>query len=249
MFRSFYYTLLFSLIVTVSLTSGCGSSNMALNSVQKTNELQPGMSYDQVETLLGKPRSSQMMNDKWVARWVLQEMWVGYIPYDMSFDPKTKELISWSRNEKDFQKSQDNLQIVADAMEEAEASSNKGSAKGNASATGPNDEALMRQFAAKLYSFSAVGGGQTGGSETTINLCPNGKFNDSSESGYSGEGWGNASQGGNGGTWRITGNMQEGKITFVYSSGEAWEYNYYRVQGDYVRLGDTKYGLAGAPDC
>ena len=88
----------------IILSTGCGSSNLALNSAQKTSQLQPGMSYDKVEALLGKPRSSQMINDQWITRWVLQEMWVGYVPYDMVFNPETKELISWSRNEKDYQK-------------------------------------------------------------------------------------------------------------------------------------------------
>ena len=70
-----------------------------------------------------------------------------------------------------------------------------------------------------------------------------------SESGYNDEGWGTAAQGGSHGTWRITGNIQEGTLTFVYSSGEAWEYHYIKVAGDYVSLGSTKYGIAGTPDC
>ncbi len=249
MIKLFRFLVLLSFTVMLTLISGCGSSNMALNSAQKTSELQPGMSYDQVEALLGKPRSSQMINDKWIARWVLQEMWVGYVPYDMVFNPKTKELISWSQNEKDYQQSQENLKAIAGTIEEAEAASNSAAGKGNASATGPNDEVLMRQFAVKLYHFSAVGGGQTGGSERIVHLCPNGKFHEASESGYSGEGWGTAGQGGNHGTWRITGNMQEGTITFVYSGGEAWEYRYTRVAGDYVSIGSTKYGINGTPDC
>lgn len=237
------------LFFIITIITGCGSSNMALNSAQKTSELQPGMSYDQVEALLGKPKSSQMINDQWIARWVLQEMWVGYVPYDMTFNPKTKKLISWSRNEKDYQQNQENLKAVAGAFEEAEAASKPAAGKGNTSPTGTNDEALMRQFAIQLYHFSAVGGGQTGGSERIVHLCPNGKFHEASESGYSGDGWGTAGQGGDHGTWRITGNMQEGTITFIYSSGEAWEYHYTRVAGDYVSIGSIKFGINGTPDC
>jgi len=235
--------------LSVTLTS-CGSSkSLALNSARKTSELKPGMSYEQVEDLLGKPKSSQMTNNQWIVRWKLQEMWKGYVPYDMIFDPKTKTLVSWAENEKDFQRSQENLKVIADAVSEAEASSQSGGAKGNASPTGPNDVTLMNQFAVKLYRFSASGGGTTGGSEVILNLCPDGTFNDATESGYSGEGWGNAAQGNHHGTWRITGTMQEGTITTVYSGGEAWEYHYSRVAGKYVYLGSTKYAIAGTPDC
>jgi len=230
--------------------TGCGSTqSMALNSSKKTADLYPGMPYEQVVDMLGKPKSSQMVGDKWIVRWVLQEMWVGYVPYDFVFNPADKTLVSWSKNEKDFQKSQENLKVIADAVGEAAAESNVAAGKGNASSTGPNDEALMRRFAVKLFRFSAVGGGQTGGSSTEIHLCPDGKFHSGSESGYSGEGWGTASQGGDHGTWRITGNMQEGEIVFVHASGEAWKYHYTRVEGDNVTLGSTKYGIAGMPDC
>lgn len=231
--------------------AGCASSmqTMSLNSAKKTSELYPGMPYEQVVDMLGKPKSSQMVGDQWVVRWVLQEVWVGYVPYDFVFNPDDRTLISWSKNEKDFQKSQENLKVITEAVEQAAAESNASSGSGNASPTGPNDEALMQRFAVKLYRFSAVGGGQTGGSETIINLCPDGTFRSGSETGYSGEGWGSDAQGGDHGTWRITGNMQRGEIVFVHANGQAWKYNYVRVEGDYVTLNDTKYGLAGYPDC
>jgi len=249
--KKFRYSTFFVVSIFLLLTTGCGSSNIALNSSKKTNQLQPGMTYDQVVEILGKPKSTEMKDGQWIARWVLQEMWVGYIPYDMVFNPQTKTLVSWAKNEKDFKKSQENLKVIAYAIEEASAETGSGgsSGNGNASTTGPNDENLMRQFAVKLYYFSAVGGGQTGGSERTIHLCPNGKFQASSESGYSGDGWGTAGEGGDHGTWRITGNMQKGEIVFVYSTGKAWKYNYTRVEGDYVTLDGTKYGIAGRPTC
>lgn len=239
------------MIGLITFLAGCAGSSqsMALNSAKKTNDLYPGMPYEQVVDMLGKPKSSQMVDDKWVVRWVLQEMWVGYVPYDLVFDPDNRTLISWSKNEKDYQKSQENLKVIAQVVEEAAAESNAAAGKGNASPTGPNDQALMQQFAIKLYSFSAVGGGQTGGSEAIINLCPDGKFYSGSESGYSGEGWGSASQGGDHGSWRITGNMQQGEIVFVHASGEAWKYRYYRVEGEYVTLNETKYAIAGYPEC
>ncbi len=235
----------FSIILPALLAlSGCGNSNLALNSAQKTTQLQPGMTYDEVVSIMGKPKSSRFENNYWVNRWVLQEKWVGYVPYDMYFNPQTKTLVSWKRNEKDFQKKQENLKMVAEALDETTA----GGSGGNAPVNGPNDVNLQRQFAVKLYRFSAVGGGQTGGSEEIINFCPNGTFFKSGETGYSGSGWGTASQGGEHGRWRIQGNMQQGKITII-QNGQAWAYDYTRREGDYVIINGTKYAIAGPPEC
>jgi hypothetical protein len=235
-------------LLAMFLQQGCGSSkSMALNSAQKTAELQPGMHYDEVVELLGKPRSSQMTGEAWIVRWNLQEMWKGYVPYDMAFDPETKELLFWSANEEEFQRKQEQLKLMVDALEQS-------GATGGAAATGPNDPELMRQFAGKYYSFSAVGGGQTGGTERQIMLCPNGTFRQSSETGYSagagtGNAWGSASQGGGQGTWRITGNMNEGTITTVDPDGNATEYHFRRCGSDCVYFGNNKFAYAGPPDC
>jgi len=252
-------TSLFGMITLMVFTlflRGCGSSqSMALNSVQLTNQLRPGMSYDEVEQLLGKPKSSQMSEDKWIVRWNLQEMWKGYVPYDLVFDPSSQSLLSWSDNDEDYQKSQAQLGELTSTLEQSQASAG-GSAGGsgsggNASATGPNDSQLMQQFAGKYYSFSAVGGGQTGGTETKVTLCPDGTYYESSESGYSGGSgaWGSASQGANRGSWRIIGNMNEGTLTTVTSSGSATEYKFSRCASDCVYFGNNKFAYAGPPDC
>jgi hypothetical protein len=239
-------TLLLSLLALQS----CGSSkSMSLNSVEKTSELRPGMHYDEVVELLGKPKSSQMTQEAWLVRWNLQEMWKGYVPYDMAFDPNSQELLFWSANEEEFQRQQEQLKQVVDALEQSNAT-----AGGSASATGPNDPELMKQFAGKYYSFSAVGGGQTGGSERQIMLCPDGTYRESSESGYSsGAGtanaWGSASEGGSHGTWRITGTMNEGSITTVSPEGNATNYNFSRCGDDCVYFGNSKFAWAGPPDC
>jgi len=238
------------LIVSLSMLNSCGSGkSMALNSAEKTSELRPGMPYDEVVELLGKPKSSQMNEEAWVVRWNLQEMWKGYVPYDMAFDPNTQKLLFWSANEEEFQRRQEQLKLLADALEESTAG-----AGGRAAATGPNDPELMKQFAGKYYSFSAVGGGQTGGTERQVSLCPDGTYMESSESGYSGGAgtagaWGSASQGGGKGTWRITGTMNEGTLTTVTPGGDATEYKFSRCGSDCVYFGNTKFALAGPPDC
>jgi hypothetical protein len=238
------------LIFLGNMMHACGSNkSITLNSAQKTSELQPGMSYEEVVELLGKPKSSQMTEKAWIVRWNLQEMWKGYVPYDMAFDPDTKELLFWSANEEEFQHQQEQLKQVVDALEQSGAADG-----GSASAIGPNDPQLMQQFAGKYYSFSSVGGGQTGGTERQIMLCPDGTFRESSETGYSagagtGDAWGSASQGGSRGTWRITGNMNEGTIVTVSPDGNATSYRFSRCGSDCIYFGNNKFAWAGPPDC
>jgi hypothetical protein len=236
---------LINFILLLQIMLGSCSSSMALNSANKTTQLHPGMKYSEVVTILGEPKASEIRDNQLVARWVLQEMWVGYIPYDMVFNSKNRELISWSKNEKDFQKRQENLKAFATVLEETTAGS---SGSGNASVNGPNDANLQQQFAVKLYKYSGGGYGSSGGTETIISFCPDGRFFKSGESSYSGDGWGSASQGGETGRWRIQGNMQSGKITII-KDGKAWEYPYKRVEGDYVSINGDKYGINGSPSC
>ncbi len=177
----------FIIILTIALLSSCGSAGF--NSYKKLDKLYPGMTYNQVAKILGKPKTVKQKQNVKIARWKLHQKWVGIVPYDMYFNAQNNKLVSWHKNERDFQKSQQKLALLAKSIEKA-------GNKGNASVNGPNDANLQRRFAVKLYRFSAVGGGQTGGSETTINLCPNGTYNESGESGYSGGGWGTASQNG-----------------------------------------------------
>jgi hypothetical protein len=252
--KGLHLALMLALLAGFLVLKSCGSTqSMALNSAQLTNELRPGMSYDEVEQLLGKPKSSQMTNNQWIVRWTLQEMWKGYVPYDMVFDPATQSLVSWSSNEEDYQKNQEQLGALANALEQSNASAS-GESGGNASPTGPNDPQLMQQFAGTYYSFSAVGGGQTGGTERSVTLCPDGSFYESSETGYSGGAgtsgaWGSAGQGGSKGTWRIMGNMNEGTLTTVSASGSATEYKYSRCGSDCVYFGNNKFAYAGPPNC
>ena len=199
----------FCIVVLVFVITSCGSTKtMALNSVQLTSQLKPGMSYSEVESILGQPRSTQVVNDQLIARWNLQEMWRGYIPYDMVFRAEDQTLVSWGENTKAFEQQQQQLKVVADELEKQQPATGGTVSGGNVLAPSPafeNDAALMNYFEGMYYSFSAVGGGNTGGTERKMSLCPDGKFRINSESGYSGGGWGTASQGGDRGTWRIAG--------------------------------------------
>jgi len=237
------------LIFAVACTS---SKTMRLNSIELTEQLRPGMKYDEVVAILGNPKSTQTVEDKWIARWNLQEMWKGYIPYDFVFDPTDQTLISWAENQKAYQQKQEQLQQVANTLEKSTESQNTGG--NNAAASGPNDSQLMQQMAGSWYSFTAVGGGYTGGTERKLNLCANGRYYYASESGYSGDAgkpgaWGTASQGGNGGTWRISGNTNEGTIVLVSGNGKTSSYKFKSCGNGCIYLGNIKYAYAGKASC
>ena len=248
--------LLFNAILLTALfmLAGCFSSQqtMKLNSIELTNQLHPGMSYAEVESLLGKPKSSHTTANKYIVRWNLQEMWKGYIPYDMVFNASNKKLISWSENSKAFDQQQAQLAVVADGLKEIEqntASNNSG----GPSANFQNDPVLMKYFQGAYYHFSSSSVG-TGGTEREISLCPNGRYSSSSESGYSGGAgtsgaWGNASQGGGGGSWKITGTKTEGTIALINSSGKTTTYKYSTCGDGCIYFGDTKFGYNGNPNC
>lgn len=231
---------------------------MGLNSIQLTSQLQPGMSYAEVESILGKPQSSQMVEDKWIARYNLQEMWRGYIPYDLIFNSKDQTLISWGENKKAWEENQAQLKMFADEVSKlsdaAAATTNttqSGTGRGNVAPSFENNAELMKYFVGSYYSFSSVGGGQTGGTERKISLCPDGKYFSSSESGYSGGSgaWGTASQGGGEGTWKITGTKTSGTIVTTDRTGKSTVYKY-EVCGDgCIYFGNTKFAYAGAPQC
>ena len=85
-------------------------------------------------------------------------------------------------------------------------------------------------------------------------LCPNGTYYSGSESGYSGGAgtagaWGSASQRSGRGTWRVKGNVNEGVLTTIDSSGKSTEYRYRRCGGDCIYIGNTKFAVAGPANC
>jgi hypothetical protein len=241
------------LLVAITFTGGCFSSQqtMKLNSIELTNQLKAGMPYTEVETLLGKPKTTINAGDQFISRWNLQQMWRGYIPYDLVFNSSDRKLLSWSENSKAFEQQQTQLQVVADEakkMEAAQAAKNSG---GGAAANFENNVELMAHFQGSYYSFtsSAVGGS----SERKVSFCPNGRYISASESSYSGGAgtsgaWGNASQGGGGGTWKITGTKASGTIA-ITSNGKTSTYKYSSCGNGCLYLGSTKYAYAGAAEC
>lgn len=247
--KKFYHPSWITISFVLFFIAGCASmKSLQLNSAQLTSQLRPGMTYTEVESVLGKSKSSQVTGDQLIARWNLQEMWRGYIPYDFVFNAADQTLISWSENTKAFNQKQEQLQVIADELNKAELA-NPTSGSDGATPSFENDQSLMQYFKGMYYSFSAVGGGQTGGTERKISLCPDGRYYSSSESGYSGAGWGTASQGGGGGNWRITGTKTSGTIVMTDANGKSTTYKY-EVCGDgCIYFGNNKFAYAGNPEC
>lgn len=242
------------LLLFFFILAGCFSSQQTMkrNSIELTNQLHAGMPYAEVEALLGKPKTTINAGEQLIARWNLQEMWRGYIPYDLFFDGNDKTLISWSENSKAFEQQQAQLQIVADEAKKLEAARAAKNSGGGAAANFENDAELMAHFQGSYYSFtsSAVGGGS---SERKVSFCPNGRYISSSESGYSGGAgtsgaWGTASQNGGGGTWKITGTKSSGTIA-ITSNGKTSTYKYSSCGNGCLYLGSTKYAYSGAAEC
>jgi len=245
--------LLFISAAIVLFLTSCGSmKTMSLNSIELTTQLKPGMTYNEVESLLGKPKSSMVSGDKMIARWNLQEMWKGYIPYDMIFNSADQTLISWAENSKAWEAQQAQLKVVADEVQkQAVANNQSGKSGGGPAPSFENNPDLMNYFKGKWYSFTSAGYGYTASSERTISLCGDGTYKASFESGYSGtnQGWGQATQSGGAGTWRITGNKTEGTIVTTSPDGKATTYKYKTCGDGCIYFGSNKYAYAGAPEC
>jgi len=91
-----------TVILFVTILSGCA----ATSTVRKTNQLAPGMLYQEVVQLLGRPKSSEFVDDKWVLRYSLHENRKGWVPYYLVFDKDRKRLASWYADEEEYQRMQ-----------------------------------------------------------------------------------------------------------------------------------------------
>jgi hypothetical protein len=120
--------------------------------------------------------------------------------------------------------------------------------------SGSSNQQLIRQMAGIYYSFSSAGLSSSGGTERRVVLCPNGTYYSGSESSYSaGAGtsgaWGAAGQRADRGSWRVQGNINEGILTTIDSSGKPTEYRYRRCGGDCIYIGNTKFAVSTPANC
>jgi len=206
------------------MVAGCATMGLEFDNVKKTNQLRPGMAYEEVVQLLGSPQSSGIAGEKFYARWRFHEAWKGFVFYDMVFDPASKRLVSWGPNEEEYQKSQKAMQQIADAFIQG--------GESGGTPRGPNDANLQQQIAGTWWGYA-------GSTERMVGLCPDGSYRDYTESSYSGKSydqygsqtmaWGSGGQRGGSGRWTINGNTQEGIIHVTYGDGNSMTLRYRQI--------------------
>lgn len=197
--------------------AGCAAGGF--NSVTKTAQLRPGMSFDEAVALLGPPKTATMVAGKRVATFWLHQEWRGNVPFDLVFAGRPEQLESWGENEEKFKASQARLGAIAKSLEPVD-----GAGGGAAAPAGPNDPNLQRQMAGLWWGYA-------GSTERSIGLCGDGSYHDSQESSYSGTSsnqygdqtmaWGSASQGGGQGRWTVSGSPESGTIHVRYGNGQS----------------------------
>jgi outer membrane protein assembly factor BamE (lipoprotein component of BamABCDE complex) len=95
------------IILFTIILSGCaGMQKKESNTADKTNQLSPGMSYEEVVRLLGQPQSSQFVVDKWVLKYSLHDPQRGWMPYRLLLDAERKRLASWYVDEEEYRRDQ-----------------------------------------------------------------------------------------------------------------------------------------------
>ena len=211
------------LAICLALTA-CASGGF--NSIEKTAQLHPGMSFEEVTSLLGPPKETVMDNGRRVATFWLHQEWRGNVPLDLVFTGRPERLESWSENKAKFEASQDRLAEITKVVEQS------GMAGNTAAPAGPNDPDLQRRMAGQWWGYS-------GSTERTIGLCANGDYFDSQESSYSGQStdqygdqtmaWGQAGQGGGQGRWTISGDPRSGTIHVAYGDGSSRNIGYRQI--------------------
>jgi len=219
---------------------------MGMNSVQKLNQLSPGMSSEEVEAILGEPSSSEVTDDKLVQKYTLHENWKGFVPYFMVFDKDSRRLEAWYEDEEGYQRSQEQMGETFRPL--LEAGQNQG---GTAVPAGPNDPDLQQWITGNYYYFSSSAV-VSASSERSLALCANGQFRMSGEFSASESGsWGAASQSGNAGAWTISGNRESGTITLSFSGGgtRAVQYRVASQAQQTMYFDNVQFAYAGVATC
>lgn len=95
-----------SLAVSLLVVSGCAGTGGGFGSISKTNQLMPGMSPNDVKTILGEPSQSRFVADKWVWKYSLHQYWKGFVPYYLMFSKENSKLQEWYADEAEYQRQQ-----------------------------------------------------------------------------------------------------------------------------------------------
>ena len=95
----------------VTILYGCG-----FNSIKKTTDLYPGMTMQQVKSVMGDPGGTQFIEGKLVWKYYLQKPWLGYIPHYFIFEGD--ELKMWVSDMNEYNQMQQQWGEAAKSMHE-----------------------------------------------------------------------------------------------------------------------------------
>jgi hypothetical protein len=84
------------------LICGCAGTGGGLGSISKTNHLSPGMTTNEVKTVLGEPSQTQFVANKWVWKYSFHQYFKGWVPYYLVFGKETQKLEEWYANEAEY---------------------------------------------------------------------------------------------------------------------------------------------------
>ena len=77
------------------------------------NDLQPGMTVEQIKELLGNPDSTQFHGGKWILKYTEFKPFKGKVPYYLIVDKETKQLEEWTANMEELAADQQRVMGVA----------------------------------------------------------------------------------------------------------------------------------------
>lgn len=80
---------------------GCVTSTLSL-----TKGLKPGMTQQQVQSVLGEPLSTERVAGRLVWRYELHEPWKGNVPTYLVFSPSSNTLDAWYLDRAEYERNQ-----------------------------------------------------------------------------------------------------------------------------------------------
>ena len=86
--------------------NGCAGTGGGFGSIEKTIELAPNMSTDEVRNILGTPSQTDFIANKWIWKYSLHQYFKGYVPYYLVFGKDSQKLEEWYANEEEYMQQQ-----------------------------------------------------------------------------------------------------------------------------------------------
>ena len=155
---------IWSFLIVFVLT-GCAGTSLEINSMERTNQLAPGMTFPEVVQILGKPKSSEFKADKWVLKYSLHQYWKGWVPFYVVFDKRTKKVVTWFVDEEEYVRNQMMWMEAMKAMQKGSGRKGGTSAPGTVDAgfVDMGDYGMMEDTADSYDPFEADSAGWPGG--------------------------------------------------------------------------------------